>query len=177
MALPPNPARDLVAFLGQHRDVMEAYAHVVVADAAAAEDAVQEASLFIAERWHDAPEKTEERLRWLKGVVRRKALEARRRFRPRGGALSLAAVTAVEQALDAEAGPSPAVIDRLHRCLDRLSPLVRGVLTARYQAGEDCAAIATRMQRQVSSIYTILKRGRQALAACVGQTSAGGGDG
>ena len=162
-----------VAFLSRHQRMIQAYSYSIVNDFHLAEDVAQEVALIIASQWEAMPEPPG-REPWLKEVIRRKSLEVRRRHRERESLLPAETLELVADSftldIDAQPESEAAPSDRreaLSRCLARLSGDARAVVEARYQEDLDCAAIAERVKRPISSIYTILKRARAALAECV----------
>ncbi len=157
-----------VAFLARHQRMVQAYAYSIVNDFHLAEDVYQEVSMIVASKWEEIPE-GDAREYWLKEVIRRKALELRRRHRQRESLLSAEALEQVATAFpaDAESGAIGDLREAMARCLGRLGGDARTVVEARYAEDLDCATIAERVKRPIASVYTILKRARVALAECV----------
>lgn len=162
----PDP-QELVRFLARHQGLMQAYAYAIVNDLHLMEDVVQETSLFVAERWAQLPPEHAAAERWLKGVLRRKSLEALREKPGDHLHLDEAALARLDEAFDEPEPDRAQRVAALRHCLDHLAGRARSVLEARHVEGEGCERIAARIGRPVATVYTILKRARQALADCV----------
>jgi RNA polymerase sigma-70 factor (ECF subfamily) len=165
-----------VAFLSRHQRLIHAYAYSIVNDFHLAEDVAQEVALVVAGAWEEMPAETGPREAWLREVIRRKALELRRRHRGRMALLPAETLDLVAGAFPLEqdqpqASAAMAEREALARCLARLGGDARTVVEARYLERLDCSAIAERVRRPISSVYTVLKRARIILAECVGRTA------
>lgn len=158
---------DLVRLLTRHQAFILAYAHAIVRDHHLAEDTYQEVGLILARDWERLPAGVP--LPWLKELVRRKALEVGRRAR-RHALFSSETLEALGEAFpasdeDGDEGLRSAMAD----CVRKLPEAIRAVVEARYRDGSSCEDIAVAAGRSVQGVYALLKRARQALAACVGQ--------
>jgi len=168
---------ELVQALNRFRPMALAYAYAIVRDFHLAEDACQEAALLVAERWGSLPE-GEHLDRWVKEVVRRKALELRRKsVRPWGSLLllsdeTLAGIEPHFRSTAAADGPGSDTRTLLKQCLDALPPRAHAVVLARYAERRSCEAIAGMTGGTVQGVYSLLKRARLALVACFDRRAA-----
>jgi RNA polymerase sigma-70 factor (ECF subfamily) len=163
-----------VAFLSRHQRLIHAYAYSIVNDFQLAEDVAQEVALIVAGAWEEMPAEPEPRQAWLREVIRRKALELRRRHRGRMALLPAETLELVSDSFPLDEEEIPAESrerEALSRCLARLGGDARTVIEARYLERLDCETIAERVRRPISSVYTVLKRARIALAECVGRVA------
>jgi DNA-directed RNA polymerase specialized sigma24 family protein len=60
-------------------------------------------------------------------------------------------------------------IDRLTECLGKLPHTLRAVLEAKYLHAKECDQIAGEMSRTIQSVYSLVKRAKQLLKACMEQ--------
>lgn len=58
-------------------------------------------------------------------------------------------------------------IDKLAECLRKLPHTLREVLEARYLHAKECNQIAGEMSRTIQSVYSLVKRAKQLLKACM----------
>jgi RNA polymerase sigma-70 factor (ECF subfamily) len=157
----------VVRLLLRERAKVLAYTYAIVRDHQAAEDVFQDVSVLAIDR---APEIEGERhfLGWVRNAARFKALKARRQRRGQPVALE-------DEVLDLLDGtwqrydevPAREMIDALRGCLDRLTPNARQLVELKYVDGLGGALIASRLGRQVRSIYTALSRIHRALSECL----------
>lgn len=160
-----DPSLEVVGFLSRHQRLIAGAAYAATNDFHLADDVVQEVALIVAREWARVP-RDGGATPWLREVVRRKALELMRRQR-RARGLSVEAVAAVIAALPEDEPDHADLRERLSRCLHRLRGAAREVVDARYRQGLSCEAVAERLGRPVPTIYTILRRARQALLDCM----------
>lgn len=150
-----------------HQRMIEAYAFAITRDFHLAEDIHQEVALVLVTHWETVPADSGF-MPWLKEVIRRKALELRRRETRMPRLLSPEALAQVEACL-----PLP-VEDELPevmaRCVEKLGSDARQAVLSRYGEGLDVAQIAARLGRSVQGVYAVLKRARIALEECVART-------
>lgn len=163
---------ELVDALHAHRGWMLAYAFAITADRHLADDVYQEVAVVLAERWHEVPA-GDGRLPWLRQVVRRKALELRRKAR-RHPLLSAACAAALAEAFAPEPEPEAQLRGAVARCLARLPPDAREAVERRYRGEQDCQAIAVAIGRSVKAVYALLKRARLLLGRCLERATESG---
>jgi RNA polymerase sigma-70 factor (ECF subfamily) len=112
---------------------------------------------------------------WIKGIARNKVLMHLRRAELHGSAMErfqARAAGAVTAELRRRAEPDrPDAVDRLRSCLDKLPGELRGIISARYYSREPVQAIAGRLGKSPAAVSSLLFRGRQLLASCIGRGS------
>lgn len=110
---------------------------------------------------------------WIKGIARNKVLMHLRRAELHGGAMErfqARAVGAVAAELRRHTEPDgPDAVDRLRSCLEKLPGELRGIVSARYYAREPVQSIAGRLGKSPAAVSSLLFRGRQLLASCIGR--------
>ena len=110
---------------------------------------------------------------WIKGIARNKILMHLRRAEQHGSArekVQARAAGAVAAELRQRAEPDgPDAVDRLRSCLEKLPGELRGIISARYYSREPVQAIAGRLGKSPAAVSSLLFRGRQLLASCIGR--------
>ncbi len=150
-----------------HQRMIEAYAFAITRDVHLAEDVHQEVALVLVTHYDKVPADGGF-MPWLKEVIRRKALELRRRETRMPRLLS-------PEALDQVAACFPVAVEddlpeAMARCVDKLGGDARQAVLGRYGVGLDVPQIAARLGRSVQGAYAVLKRARLALEDCIGRT-------
>jgi RNA polymerase sigma-70 factor, ECF subfamily len=150
-----------------HQRMIQAYAFAIVRDFHLAEDVYQEVAVVIAGHGDTVPADGGF-LPWLKEVIRRKALELRRKQARMRSQLSPEALAQVEAAFPHDR--SDDLQEAMARCVDKLDGDAKRAIQARYRDGLDVPAIAGAIGRSVQGAYAVLKRARLSLEACVERT-------
>ena len=138
---------------------------------AAAEDALQEAYVRIWRRAGDFDPGIASPIAWMTTIARHAAIDIIRRGAER--------VSAAGEAIDAELAerlPDPAAGgaellatgDQLRACLDRLEVDRRGMVLLAYCHGWSREELASRFDRPVATVKTILRRSLIVLKECLG---------
>jgi RNA polymerase sigma-70 factor (ECF subfamily) len=137
---------------------------------AAAEDAVQEAYVRIWRRAGDFDPTIASPIAWMTTIARHAAIDIARRSSER--------VSAAGEAIDADvadrlADPASGVErlatgDQLSACLDRLEADRRGMVLLAYCYGWSREELASRFDRPVATVKTILRRSLIILKECLG---------
>lgn len=154
------------ALIAPHLATLNAYARAICGDAATADDVVQETLLVAMAKL--APGLSAEGFPpWLKVIVRRQALSARRsslRRRLRVQPCVMAELEAVfalaDEDLEAERRA-------LRECLATLSRPLAQAVDAFYRGGRSVLEIATALADKETTVRTRLHRARQILRTCV----------
>lgn len=144
------------ALVATHLRRAQALARVVVRDAAAIDDVVQESFIRAYDRLGSLSEPAHFPT-WLGTIVRNEAVTWLRRHARHGQSLESLQVTA----------PEPLEVDpRLQRLTDamaQLSPAYREIIALKYEADLDYAQIAETLGLSVANVEKRLYRARQAL--------------
>jgi RNA polymerase sigma-70 factor (ECF subfamily) len=137
---------------------------------AVAEDAVQEAYMRVWRRAADFDPAIASPIAWMTTIARHAAIDMLRRGAER--------VSAAGDAIDAEmadrladpagGGERLATGDQLKACLDRLDADKRGMVLLAYCHGWSRDELASRFDRPVATVKTILRRSLMVLKECLG---------
>ena len=157
--------RFLAQFL-RHQEDLRAFVGSVVRDWTAVDDILQETSSVL---WRKFAEYDATRSfgAWARGIAVleiRKHQDRQRRLPLR---LSEEAVAALDHAWEAAPEESSARLEALARCLERVDPRARELLTLRYRDGLEITDLAGRSGRGVEAVGKALQRLREALGSCV----------
>ncbi len=172
----PNPQRDdILRMFLQRQRALAAYAYTLCQDWEVVEEAVQEAALFICNRWEDFEPGTDFNA-WTRTVVRFRCLEVlRRRQRSRMVSLEIPQVAAAipDGVWDRHADRDGEYKDALTDCIQALPDRHRAMIEMRYMNRHDCGVIAESLKTSIESVYMALSRIRRRLRDCVSQRMAG----
>jgi RNA polymerase sigma-70 factor (ECF subfamily) len=171
MAAVANGDRRAFATLFQRTSAkLNASVRRILRSEAAAEDAVQEAYMRIWRRAADFDPSIASPIAWMTTIARHAAIDIARRGAER--------VSAAGEAIDADvadrlADPASGVErlatgDQLQGCLDRLEPDRRGMVLLAYCYGLSREELASRFDRPVATVKTILRRSLIVLKECLG---------
>jgi RNA polymerase sigma-70 factor (ECF subfamily) len=142
----------------------------ILANKAAAEDAVQEAYVRIWRRSGDFNPTIASPIAWMTTIARHAAIDNVRRGAERVSAAS-GEIDAdlADRLADPSASPERmAAGGRLSLCLDGLDPDRRGMVVLAYCYGWSREELARRFDRPVATVKTILRRSLMALKECLG---------
>jgi RNA polymerase sigma-70 factor (ECF subfamily) len=144
-----------------------------------AEDVAQE-TLLEAQRAFHRFERGSDFGAWLRGIARNCLARHRRRLARQARvsvALEPAVLEHLEQIHVAEEVVDEEPVDVLQRCIDKLPPVDRELVAARYERGLSVEDVSRETGRTASWVKTRLMRARWALQECVqrGLQSAGAG--
>ncbi len=167
----------IIRLLDEHRPMLLGFAFALCGDHHVAEDAVQECGCIVAAHPERVPQDAVEAARWLRAVVRNKALELGRHHRRQRTELASDVLDSLALTFDQtdHEGDDPATSH--HRqmrlamldCVDALGGDARQVMQRRYVGGDSCETIAQALGRSVQGVYSLLKRVRLSLMDCVEQ--------
>jgi RNA polymerase sigma factor (sigma-70 family) len=181
LAAPPKqPSQNEANFeqlVHAHHRTMLAFARSLVGRADVAEDLVQDAFVVVYERL-ETFDVSRDFGKWMRGIVRNKYREWARARRER--ALDhdmLDAISSVYAAWKKEDVEEKGnLLSRLHRCIELLAEMPRKAIKLFYLQNQSCAAIASVTSSNETTIKKRLQRGREALAACLNNSTASGED-
>jgi RNA polymerase sigma-70 factor (ECF subfamily) len=163
---------EFARYLADHQARLYGYIHSLVPDVGHADDLYQQTALVLWNKF-DEFDRSRSFFAWACGVARLEVANfARARDRQRlffTSDLSLLLVEAHEELTDDELEDRR---DALSRCVDRLGPKDRELLTECYADPAGVRAAAARRNRSTHSVYNSLRRIRQTLLACVERTLA-----
>ena len=147
------------ALIATHLRRAQALARVVVRDAAAVDDVVQESFIRVYDRLGSLSEPAHFPT-WLGTIVRNEAVSWLRRHARRGQSLENLDLAAPEPATDSEADVR---LLRLRAAMTGLAPAYREILALKYEADLDYQQIAETLGLSVANVEKRLYRARQAL--------------
>ena len=162
-----DKAFDILA--AEYRPMVLAYLEALVADPHLAEDLTQE-SLMAAHRSIEKFDPERSFGAWLRGIARHKALEDRRALARRPVLVDSAVVEGMEEVytlFDHSTGPWESRIQRVHRCIERLSYTLREAVAEVYGKGKTVKQAAASMGVRFAAVAQRLSRARQLIRACV----------
>jgi RNA polymerase sigma-70 factor, ECF subfamily len=163
----PDRKSEFARYLTEHQARLYGYIHSLVPDLNHADDLYQQTALVLWGKFDDF-DRSRSFFAWACGVARFeaanfvRALARQRRFF--GEELSLLLIAAHEEMADDELDDRRTA---LGRCVDKLNPADRELLTECYLGLGGVPAAAARRNRSVHGVYNSLRRIRQALHECV----------
>lgn len=159
------PAAELI---DQHGERLWLLATALVGDTHRAEDIVQEA-LITALRKRERFRPHADVGRWLRGILKRIALNERRQYGPLHVDLDLA--TRIDGVLErwrvSKREDRRPELTALEECIERLDDAGREVLAKRYDENCSCQDISTAFGKSVSWVKVTLHRLRATLRVCI----------
>ncbi len=150
----------------ERRTELLAYARAIVMDWSLAEDVFQEALVVAIEKGPDLPD-DEAFGRWMRGVIRRVALDAlgRRQRAPRlMDPVLLQVLEPAWERQDAHWGGE--LRQALRRCMEKLTDRARLLLQERYEKKLTGSRLAERVGLTINSAYATLTRLHRVLEEC-----------
>jgi RNA polymerase sigma-70 factor (ECF subfamily) len=161
----------VLRLLTKHVPQLTVTAFTVIEDWELAEEAVQDAAVFICDRWADFTPGTNF-LAWARTIVRNRAHKViRKKVKHRS--------TPLEVFQEPEAnGPDEERFDAewktaLHQCLDQLPGKYREITDLRYREQKSCEEVAGVIEKSVDAVYMSLSRIRNRLRDCISRRLAG----
>lgn len=158
---------EFARYLADHQARLYGYIHSLVPDVTHADDLYQQTALVLWNKFADF-DSSRSFFAWSCGVARLEVANfVRARNRQRlffSSDLNLLLVEAHEEMTDTELSDRR---DALSRCVDKLRPRDRELLTECYAEPGGVHAAAGRRNRSTHSVYNSLRRIRQALLECV----------
>ena len=157
------PAADLATLAERFRPALWRYVRTLGADAAAADDVVQEAFVVVLRREHFDTSAPGAVFTFLRTAARQLWLHA---AAGRANERELAEADAVWDARCGE-GPGDDYVDALRACVERLPPRSRQLLAATYGDGDGRAASGARFGLGKNGVKSALRRLRAFLHDCI----------
>jgi RNA polymerase sigma-70 factor (ECF subfamily) len=156
----------LVRLLLTHRAMVLGYLTSMVRDIHLAEDIFQDVALVVM-RKGGVLGAAEEFPVWVRRVARLEAMNALRKRRQGLLPLSQAVLEQLESHWRTRDAESPAAVNALQRCMERLSERAQELVRLRYADGIKGKDLADRLARPLNTVYVSLSRVHRALADCV----------
>jgi RNA polymerase sigma-70 factor (ECF subfamily) len=156
----------LMALMTRHQRQIFSYIYVLVPNRSDAEDLLQETSLVICEKFHEFEEGTDF-VAWACQIAYWRIRYSRQKFARSKVVFDQEIVDVVAQTADCLAEELDDRHEALGRCLQKLHPRDRELLTARYEPGGGVEEAARRSGRTVKTAYKALARLRKLLLDCV----------
>ena len=162
---------DVVRCLMDQRPLLLGYARAIVRNLHSAEDIFQEVMILALEH---APELNDHGhvSAWARKTSGFLALNEIRRRHRKDVSLDAMLGLDVQELLEpawreAAEEDGKARLDALQRCLGRLSPAARSLITLRFAEGLDCPQVAARLGKPLNTVYVGLSRVYRKLAECI----------
>ena len=153
------------------RPVLTAYAYSLLKDWGLAQDVFQEAVISMNEK--HANIKSETPLKWLKSVIKFKAVDIiRKQKRTEAGndQLSMIIDRKFDEILEREKLQQYKDKEKaLHSCIEKLDDENRNILIGFYKTRHSCDTLASLFKKSTNAIRLILSRSRANLRYCVKQ--------
>lgn len=158
-----------IRLLGQHQRRIFLYVMTLVPNWNDAEEIIQETNLVL---WREFGrfQLGTNFLAWASKVAFHQVLAWRKRKQRDRLEFSPAFLDAVAEEAAASADALEERSQALSRCIDRLVPAHRDMLTLRYREGLAIEAIAQKIDRSVDAVYRALSRIRHSLHECVSRS-------
>lgn len=160
---------DFSVLVRENHATLMAYARMITGDPGKAGDVVQD-SFVVAWQNIGKFDVTRDVASWLRGIVRNKWREARRRS-GREIAMDEETLAAIEQTIVGWQADRPEIFDRLAVCREQLPALFAECVSACYDEKLSTDEAATRLGINGSTLRKRLERARDALRQCIQQKS------
>lgn len=161
----------LVRLLLTQRSMLLGYLESILRDAHLAEDLFQDVTLIALKKRADLAD-PDGFAPWVRKIARLEAMNALRRRTRAPQALDDAVLDVLDRHWTAaDDGPAH---DALRRCLQRLPPKSRHLLTLRYRDDLSGQPLADRLTQPLNTVYVTLARIHRALSDCIRGSLAGG---
>ena len=149
----------------EHEESLRGFVRAITHDREQAREVMQEVAAVL---WRKFDELESERdfRRWAFGVARFEALAAARDAARDRHTFSDELLEMLADEAGSSADAMDAERDALERCLQKLAPPQRELVTAAYERGARIDEIAARLGRTAMSLYKMLHRIRMSLAEC-----------
>jgi RNA polymerase sigma-70 factor (ECF subfamily) len=163
-----------VGLLTRHQPSIYVFIRRLVPNSADADDIFQDMSKVLWEKF-DQFEPGTAFDEWAKQIARFEVLHFHRRNRTSPIRFSDELVNALADD-SSEEDSTAECRDALQQCLAKLRPADRALLAERYEPGETIKHLAEESNRPVQTLYSKLKRIRQALFECIQRTLSADGE-
>ncbi|MDF1754116.1 MAG: sigma-70 family RNA polymerase sigma factor [Verrucomicrobiales bacterium] len=151
----------------QHITAIKYYVLSLLPNPSEADDIVQEVFLTVTAKAADFESGTNFKA-WALAIARFKVLEQLRRDRKTATGLSEELMEKLaEESLETATETSPAMLNALAKCIEKLAPRPRTMIRMQYEDGAKPADIARHIDWEVAAVYVALSRARKALKLCV----------
>lgn len=164
----------IVRVLLRHRASLSAYISSIVRDPHVAEDVLQEVS-GEAVRKHAEIRDEAHLLSWMRRAARLRAIDELRRRRSRPQVLSPDTLDRLDRDWETDSEAPEQMLEALRRCVARLSPYGRQLVSLRYVEGLSGQALAERLGRKLNTVHVALARIYRNLGACIDRQREAGG--
>jgi RNA polymerase sigma-70 factor (ECF subfamily) len=162
---PPTASSELAQVVAQHQATVWRYVRYLGADAAEADDLVQETFLAVF-RSKFVHESDGETAGYLRTTARNQLLMLRRRQRRGPNEVELEAAEAVWAETLGD-GPADPYLEALAGCLEHIDGRARQAIDLQYTHRESREAIAERLHMKPEGVKTLLRRTRETLRDCI----------
>ncbi len=161
----PPDSPDLALLVDQHQATVWRYVRYLGADAAEADDLVQETFLavFRSDFIHECRQQT---ARYLRTAARNQLLMLRRRQRREPNLTDLEAAESV-WATTLGDGPVDPYLEALNGCLDHIDGRARRAVDLQYAHRHSRETIAEQLGMKPEGVKTLLRRTREVLRDCI----------
>jgi RNA polymerase sigma-70 factor, ECF subfamily len=162
---PPAAAVDLARLVADHQATVWRYLRYLGADAAEADDLMQETFLAVyrSDFAHQCDRQT---TRYLRTAARNQLFMLRRRQCREPSAVELDAADAVWASTVGDAGVDP-YLEALAGCLEHLDGRARQAIDLHYQSKARRQDIAKQLKMKPEGVKTLLRRTREILRDCI----------
>jgi RNA polymerase sigma-70 factor, ECF subfamily len=167
----PDDQGEFLRLLLSHERRIYGYIRTVVFNAVDAEDVLQETSTKLWKNFHQFRPGTDF-LAWSLTVARHEVSAYRRRQRSDRLRFSDELVGLLATVAENQCAGMSTLETALAHCLGLLKPTSRDLLRRRYEPGASVERLAAETGRPVQTLYSILKRTRRAVFACIDRTLA-----
>jgi RNA polymerase sigma-70 factor (ECF subfamily) len=168
---PQSGREQVLRLLTKYVPQLTVTAFSVIEDWELAEEAVQDAAVFICDRWADYTPGTNF-LAWARTIVRHRAHKViRKKVKHRAAPLEVFQEPVADE--PAEARFDTEWTAALHQCLDQLPEKYREMTDLRYREQKSCEEVAGMIQKSVDAVYMSLSRIRNRLRDCISRRLAG----
>ena len=161
----PPDSSDLALLVDQHQATVWRYVRYLGANAAEADDLVQETFLavFRSDFVHECHQRT---ARYLRTAARNQLLMLRRRQRREPSHIDLEAAESVWAATVGD-GPVDPYLEALNGCLEHVDGRARQAVNLQYTHKQSRETIAEQLDMKPEGVKTLLRRTREVLRDCI----------
>jgi RNA polymerase sigma-70 factor (ECF subfamily) len=163
MSEPANHTLRVQQLFVRHQSALKAFVLALCPDFAEADDIMQDVFLVITQKANQLDHESHF-LTWARTVARFEVLTSRKKMKHTG--ISDDAMSAL-QASCPETFAEDRKLEALTRCLEKVAPKARELLTLRYLQGQSPEQISKLLSRTANSVNVALAKTRAALRECL----------